>query len=229
MAVPALRRQLPSPRYFLAAVTLSDGFEISFNKWSFHQKFLLSPRSSKRGLKLKKKVYLSGRLRQRTECELLVSLKFHNKQFVQTGVLEDLRVRLEVRSRAPGCELDLVGYFGFNTYNRSVKSRAYLAVSLALALFEFLLISHLVGSLEASDYLCSSQSVLFWTLNAALSCLFCFVNVFFCVENLANVAFFLALASLHFCNFSMLVLRLLYCIGRQRLSRLLQATPDAVG
>lgn len=224
-----LHKKHPGVRYYLMIMTLSDGFEINFNKWGTRNRLILNAHSKKHGIKMKKKLFLNNRFKGKTECESLFILKLHNKKFMKTGILEDLKIRMEIKSESENCEIDLVGYFGFNTYDRSVKSRNYISVSLAIALFEFLLIFFMVRQLEANDYLCTSQSVFYWTLNSAFSCLFCFVNVFFCVENFVNVFFFLFLASLHFCNFSMLILRLLYRIGKQRLSSLMQENPQAVG
>ena len=209
-------------------MTLSDGFEINFNKWGTRNKLLLNAHSTKHGIKMKKKFFLNNRFGQRAECETTFILKFENKKFMKTGVLEDMKIRVEIVSKNKRCEIDLVGYFGFNTYDRSVKSRNYISVSMAITLFEFLLIFFMVRQLEANDYLCSSQSVFYWTLNSAFSCLFCFVNVFFSVENFTNIFYFLILASLHFFNFSMLILRLLYRIGRNHLTNLMHENPNAV-
>jgi hypothetical protein len=177
---------------------------------------------------MKKKFFLNNKHHQKVQCESIFTLKFHNKKFMKTGVLEDIKIRIEIKSIDKNCEIDLVGYFGYNTYDRSIKSRNYISVSLAITFFEFLLIYFMVRQLELNDYLCNTQSVFYWTLNSAFSCLFCFVNVFFCVENFTNIIFFLLLASLHFFNFSMLILRLLYRIGKHSLTRIMQENPNAV-
>ena len=223
-----IHKKHPGTRYYYMIITLSDGFEINFNKWATRNKIILNSRSKKHGLKMKKKFFLNHKFKKKIECESIFTLNFHNKKFMKTGVLEDLKIRVEIKSTNKNCEIDLIGYFGYNTYDRSNKSRNYISFSLAITLFEFLLIYFMVREVELNDYLCNSQSVLYWTLNSAFSCLFCFVNVFFCVENFTNVFFFLLLASLHFFNFSMLILRLLYRIGKNRLSRIMQENPNAV-
>lgn len=214
--------------YFYLIMTLSDGFEISFNKWSTRSKIIIDPYSKKNSIKMKKKFFLKKMNNKKIECNYFLKIKLHNSKFIKTNNLEDLKIFLSIKSKQKHCSIDLVSQFTYNTFERLIKSKHYLSYFLSIAIFDLILVIYVVMQLENSYFLANSQSVLFWTINASFSCLLCFLNVFFSVDNFNNLIYFMILASLHFFNFSLLILRLLYIIGRHKLFTLIQNDPTMV-
>lgn len=223
-----LRKHHPHTKYYYVIITLIDGFEVTFNKWGTRHKMLINSNSLKHGVKTKKKLFIQNSHNKTKECETDFRILLKNKSFIESGKLEDIRINSEIKSNRGGCRIDIKGHFKFNTYDRAVKSRDFLALSLALALFEFLLLSHFIRQLDENDFLCDSQSSFFWTLNSAFSALFCLINVFLSVDHSSHLQYFLLLATLHFFNFSLILLRLLYSIFRSRLKHLISENPNPV-
>lgn len=209
-------------------MTLLDGFEISFNKWSTKSRILIDPYSKKNSVIMKKRIFLKRVNNNKMECNYLLKIKIKNSKFIKSHNLKDLKISLQIKSKKKMCKINLIGQFGYNTFDRSLKSKQYLSFALSIAVFELLLVMYIVMQLENNSFLANSQSVMFWTLHASFSCLLCFLNVFFSIDNFNNLIFFIILASLHFFNFSLLVLRLLYNIGKHKLFTILQNDPTMV-
>ena len=224
------KKNKTSKHYFQLLLVLSDGFHISFDKWARRFLFEIDSSSKKSKIKMKKKFTLIRPRSMRSQCKFELEIELFWKTFLKTSLLDDLRAKLILNSKTPECKVSILAHLGYNTYETTKRAKEYVSFAVAIAVFEIFLVMLAVWKIESNDFLSQSESQTFWTMHAVFSCLFCFLNVFFWMENQTSsfFLFFFMLLFGNFFSFSLLILRLLYRIGRCKIQRLIHQNPDIV-
>lgn len=216
--------------YFQLLLIMSDGYNISFDKWARRFSFEVSDTTKKTKISMEKHLTLVRPGISRAKCKFDLEIYFFAKTFFKTRLLDDLRANVKLRSNTPECKVQIESHMGYNTYEFTRRSKEYVSFAFAVGALEIFLILLAVWKIERNDFLAQSESQTFWTMQAVFSCLFCFLNVFFWMENQSSsfFIFFFALSFGHFFSFSLLILRLLYRIGKCKIQQLIHQNPDVV-
>lgn len=143
--------------------------------------------------------------------------------FLSTKAVKDLKFNVNFASQAPDCSMDVRLNLRYDDYRNNRETSKYLALAFLVTLYDFILIVYTIMQFESYEFLCKSQSVIYWTGVGMFNCLFCFVNIYFSTENIDKISLFFLLALFNFVNFSLVILRILHKIGKVQLNSLMNA------
>lgn len=141
--------------------------------------------------------------------------------YKQTSVIKDLGFNVKFDSKDKYCQMDIESKLTYDDYLENKETMKYLIIAGLVTVFDLLVILLTITRFESHDFVCKSQSVIFWTGIGMLNCLFCFSNIYLSTENFNKMSYFFYLALLNFINFSLIVLRILHRIGKVQISILM--------
>lgn len=130
-------------------------------------------------------------------------------RFDATRELQDLEIGIELSSEDPHCQTSVTVRVHFDEEKSNKSILQFLMGVFCLGAFEAAVILAVAGFLRAFEYNFRFQSVIFWSFNASMSCLNCFVLISLSSDHPFLLGRFLLAATLNFTNFSLVVLYIL--------------------
>lgn len=143
--------------------------------------------------------------------------------FQNTRAVKDLKFNVNFSSEAESCMMDVRLNLLYDDYRNNHETSKYLVLAFLVTLYDFILIVYTILQFESYEFLCKSQSVIYWTGVGMFNCLLCFVNIYFSTENIDKISIFFLLALFNFVNFSLVILRVLHKIGKVQLVAVMSA------
>lgn len=155
------------------------------------------------------------------ECDFVFRFRLDDSLFIATKAVKDLRFNVGFSSDSEECQMDVRLALRYDDNRNNRESTKYMVLAFLVALYDFILIVYTMLQFESYEFLCKSQSVIFWTGVGMYNCLLCFVNIYFSTENMDKVSLYFILAIFNFANFSFVILRILHKIGRVHIGALI--------
>lgn len=143
------------------------------------------------------------------DCMYAHRVWLRKDRFDVSRELRDLQIDIELSSEDPGCQTSVSLSVAFDEAKSNKQVLLFLMAAFAIAAFEAIVILAVASSLNAFEYNFRFQSVLFWSFNASMNCLNCFVLIHVSSDQPFRLGLFLLAATFNFTNFSLIVLRIL--------------------
>lgn len=169
---------------------------------------------------VEKKISIKPIDRPKVECLANLTIAIDSHKFAETSKLEDLGISFQMKSEDKSCNFDMAVKYKYDDYHNNKQVIKFLIFSFLIEIFDFVVIMMVIFQFERFEYICKTQSIIFWTSVAMFNCLFCFIHIYFSTDNIDKLSLFFVNAIFNFINFSLIILRVLHKIGKVQLTAL---------